>query len=109
MADKIHSFTDSNFESEVEQSDKLTIVDFWAEWCAPCKMIAPIIEELANDYEEKVAIGKLNVDENPKTATKYGVRGIPTLLFFKDGKVIQQLVGVKPKSEIQKTIDSNLS
>ncbi len=101
--------TDDNFECEVLQSDSPVLVDFWAAWCGPCKAIAPVLEELAEEYSSKVKIGKLNIDENPSTPNKYGVRGIPTLLFFKDGKVIQQLVGVKPKSEIQKTIDSNLS
>ena len=99
-------FTDSNFSEEVVSSELPSLVDFWAEWCAPCKSIAPIVEELAKEYQSKVKIGKLNVDENPKTATQYGIRGIPTLLLFKEGKVFQQMVGVKSKTEIQKVLDS---
>jgi thioredoxin 1 len=99
-------FTDSNFNEEVVSSELPSLVDFWAEWCAPCKSIAPAVEELAKEYQSKVKIGKLNVDENPKTATQYGIRGIPTLLLFKEGKVVQQVVGVKSKTEIQKALDS---
>lgn len=99
-------FTDSNFNEEVVSSDLPSLVDFWAEWCAPCKSIASTVEELAEEYRSKVKIGKLNVDENPKTATQYGIRGIPTLLLFKEGKVVQQMVGVKSKPEIQKALDS---
>lgn len=107
MAEEVQVFTDGNFEEEVEKSDKLTIVDFWAEWCAPCRMIAPIMVELASENQGNVKIGKLNVDENSKIATKFGIRGIPTLLFFKDGEVKEQLVGVRPKNEIQTIIDNN--
>ncbi len=99
-------FTDSNFNEEVVSSELPSLVDFWAEWCAPCKSIAPTVEELAKEYQSKVKIGKLNVDENPKTATQYGIRGIPTLLLFKEGKVVQQMVGIKSKTEIQKVLDS---
>ncbi len=99
-------FTDDNFEEQVEGSDTLTIVDFWAEWCAPCRMLSPIVAELAEENRDSIRVGKLNVDENPKTATKFGIRGIPTLLFFKDGQVKEQLVGVRSKSEIQALIDS---
>ena len=99
-------FTDSNFNEEVVSSELPSLVDFWAEWCAPCKSIAPVVEELAKEYQSKVKIGKLNVDENPKTATQYGIRGIPTLLLFKEGKVVQQVVGIKSKTEIQKALDS---
>jgi|TARA_B100000959_G_C14954973_1_gene613302 thioredoxin 1 len=99
-------FTDSNFNEEVVSSELPSLVDFWAEWCAPCKSIAPVVEELAKEYQSKAKIGKLNVDENPKTATQYGIRGIPTLLLFKEGKVVQQMVGVKSKTEIQKVLDS---
>ncbi|GMT42466.1 MAG: thioredoxin [bacterium] len=107
MAETVTAFTDDNFLDEVEKSDRLTIVDFWAEWCAPCRMIAPIVAELADENKEAIRVGKLNVDENPKTATKFGIRGIPTLLFFKDGKIREQLVGVRSKSEIQTIIDNN--
>ncbi|MFV1951128.1 MAG: thioredoxin TrxA [Nitrospinota bacterium] len=108
MEGNILHLSDSDFDDKVLQSDIPALVDFWADWCAPCKMIAPTIEELAKEYEGKIVVGKLNVDQNSKTATKYGIRGIPTLLFFKGGKVIQQVVGVKSKTEIQKIIDTNI-
>ncbi len=106
MAGSVDQFTDANFGEKVEKSSTLTIVDFWAEWCAPCRMLAPIVEQLAEENKGSVIVGKLNVDENPKTATKYGIRGIPTLLFFKDGKVQEQVVGVRSKGEIQGVIDA---
>ncbi len=108
MEGNILHLSDSDFDDKVLQSDIPALVDFWADWCAPCKIIAPTIEELAKEYEGKIVVGKLNVDQNSKTATKYGIRGIPTLLFFKGGKVIQQVVGVKSKTEIQKIIDTNI-
>lgn len=108
MGDNTVVFNDSNFNEEVVSSELPALVDFWAEWCAPCKSIAPAIEELAVEYQNKIKIGKLNIDESPKTATQYGVRGIPTLLLFKEGKVVQQMVGVKSKTEIQKVLDNNL-
>ena len=103
------TITDAEFESSVLQSDKPVILDFWAEWCQPCKMLSPTVEAIAGEYEEKIKVGKLNVDDNPNTATKYGIRGIPTLLFFKGGEVVQQMVGVKSKAEIKKVIDENLA
>ena len=106
---KVVVVTDAEFESTVLQSDKPVILDFWAEWCQPCKMLSPTVEEIAGEYEDTVKVCKLNVDDNPNTATKYGIRGIPTLLFFKGGQVIQQLVGVKSKSEIKKIIDDDLT
>jgi thioredoxin 1 len=108
MGDNMLVLTDSNFKEQVVDSDLPALVDFWAEWCAPCKTIGPIVEELAREYQSKVRIGKLNVDENPKTATQFSIRGIPTLLLFKDGKVINQMVGVKSKIEIQKNLDDNI-
>lgn len=99
-------FTDNDFDEQVVKSELPTLVDFWAEWCAPCKSIAPTVEELSKEYQGKIKIGKLNVDENPKTATQFGIRGIPTLLLFKEGKVIHQMVGVKSKTEMQKILDS---
>ncbi len=108
-SDKVVVVTDAEFDSTVLQSDKPVILDFWAEWCQPCKMLAPTVEEIAGEYEDAVKVGKLNVDDNPDTATKYGIRGIPTLLFFKGGEVVQQLVGVKSKSEIKKVIDEDLA
>ena len=108
-SDKVVVVTDSEFDSTVLQSERPVVLDFWAEWCQPCKMLAPTIEEIAGEYEDKIKIGKLNVDDNPNTATKYGIRGIPTLLFFKSGKVVQQVTGVKSKAEIKKIIDENLA
>ena len=106
---KVVVITDTEFDSTVLQSDKPVVLDFWAEWCQPCKMLSPTVEEIAGEYEDTITVGKLNVDDNPSTATKYGIRGIPTLLFFKGGKVVQQLVGVKSKSEIKKVIDEDLT
>jgi len=107
-SDKVVVVTDSEFDSTILQSERPVVLDFWAEWCQPCKMLAPTIEEIAGEYEDKIKVGKLNVDDNPNTATKYGIRGIPTLLFFKGGKVVQQVTGVKSKPEIKKIIDENL-
>ena len=107
MSGTVHDFSDSTFASEVEGTDGITLVDFWAAWCAPCRMLAPTVAQLAEENKESVKIGKLNLDENPKVATKYGVRGAPTLLFFKDGKVMEQLVGARPKNAIQAVIDRN--
>jgi len=107
-AGKVVTVSDAEFEASVVQSDKPAIVDFWAEWCQPCKMLAPTVEEIANEYDDKILVTKLNVDDNPQTATKFGIRGIPTLLFFKGGQVVQQIVGVKTKAEIKKIIDEHL-
>jgi len=107
MAEAVENFTDANFEDRVEKSDVLTIVDFWAEWCAPCRMLGPTVVEVAEDNGDKIRVGKLNVDDNPETASKFGIRGIPTLLFFKDGQVKEQLVGVRPKDEIQAVVDKS--
>ncbi len=108
MSGKIVTVSDAEFESSVLQGDKPALIDFWAEWCQPCKMLAPTVEEIAGEYADKVLVGKLNVDDNPATATKYGIRGIPTLLLFKGGQVVQQLVGVKSKAQIKKVIDENI-
>ena len=110
MAGKnIAVFTDQNFESEVLKSDKPVLVDFWAEWCGPCKMIAPILEATAEEYKDRLKIAKLNVDENPQTAMRYGVRSIPTLLLFKDGDVAGQKVGALSKSQLQAFLDPLVS
>ena len=101
--------TDSNFAKEVEASDKLVLVDFWAVWCEPCKILTPIVEELAGEYEGKVVIGKVDVDTNPDTAAKFGIRGIPTLLIFKGGKVVDQIVGSVPKNMIVDKLNSHLN
>jgi thioredoxin 1 len=102
------TITDDNFEVEVEKSDKPVLVDFWATWCGPCRMIAPIVEELAVEYEGKAKIGKVDVDENQQTAIKFGVRSIPTLLIFKDGKLKDTIIGAVPKSQIVTKLNSAL-
>ena len=96
--------TDENFEQEILKSDIPAMVDFWAEWCGPCKMVGPVVEELAKEYEGKVKIGKMNVDENRQTPAKYGIRAIPTLILFKDGQVAQMIVGAQPKSAIEEEL-----
>ena len=108
MAESIVEVTDGNFDEEVVEANNLTVVDFWAPWCAPCKMIAPIIEELSTEYSGKIKFGKLNVDDNQRTAMKYNIRGIPTLLVFKNGDLVDQIVGVKSKDELKKTFDKSL-
>jgi thioredoxin 1 len=101
--------TDANFAKEVEASDKPVLVDFWAVWCGPCKMLTPIIEELANEYEGKAVIGKVDVDNNQMIATKFGIRGIPTILIFKGGKVVDQIVGAVPKNMIVEKLESHIN
>ena len=100
-------FTDLNFKKEVLESNLPVLVDFWAAWCGPCKMIAPIIDELAKEYAGKMNIGKVDVDTNPKVATEYGVMSIPTIIFFKKGKVMNQLVGAASKQELKRKIEEN--
>ncbi len=100
---------DETFDREVLQADTPVIVDFWAEWCGPCKMIAPAMEELASQYDGKVKVAKFDVDSNPKTPTKYGIRSIPTVLFFRDGKLVEQVVGAVPKSYIESKLKGVLS
>ena len=109
MGDKVLHVTDANFELEVLQSKVPVLIDFWATWCAPCRALAPIVEEMAETYAGKVKVAKMNVDENPASPGKYGVRGIPTLILFKDGEVVDQVVGAVPKSQIQGLIDKALS
>ncbi|MBI2881581.1 MAG: thioredoxin [Candidatus Tectomicrobia bacterium] len=108
MAEHVLEFTDEDFDAQVIQADMPTMVDFWADWCAPCKMIAPAVEALAQDYAGRLRVGKVNVDENPRTASRFGIRGIPTLLVFKGGEVVEQIVGVRSKKDLQKIIDQNL-
>ena len=108
MSDNIVHTNDSNFEADVIKSDKPALVDFWAEWCGPCKMIAPFLDEAATEYAEKLAVVKLNVDESPNVAAKFGIRSIPTLMLFKDGAVHAQKVGALSKSQLTEFLDSNL-
>ncbi len=105
---KALEFTDTNFENEVIASDKPVLVDFWAEWCGPCKMIAPSVEEIAGEYEGKLKVGKVDVDVNQQVAMKYGIRGIPTLLIFKNGQVVDQIVGAVPKTQITARLEKVL-
>ena len=100
MSDNVKEYTSDDFKSEVVESDTPVLVDFWAEWCGPCKVIAPVVEELATDYKGKIKFGKVNVDDNNMVASEYGVRSIPTLLIFKNGSVVNQIVGAVPKEKI---------
>lgn len=104
----VQHFTDSNFKSEVLESKVPVMVDFWADWCGPCKMIAPIVEELAKEYNGKIKIGKIDVDTNSKSASLYGIMSIPSLIFFKDGKVMDQVTGALNKAMLKKKIEENL-
>ncbi len=108
MSDRIVYLTDDTFEQEVLQGESPVLVDYWAEWCGPCKMIAPILDEIASEYEGKIKVAKLNIDENPATPPKYGIRGIPTLMLFKGGSVEATKVGAVSKSQLTAFIDSNL-
>jgi len=105
MAENVMEFCDNNFELEVLKSDIPVLVDFWAEWCGPCKALAPTVAELADEYKDKVKVGKVNVDSNGNTATNYGVRSIPTLLIFQNGTILNQIVGNVPKESITKLLN----
>ncbi|HEX2462298.1 MAG TPA: thioredoxin [Vicinamibacterales bacterium] len=105
-SDKLKTLTDSNFDQEIQAG--VVLVDFWAEWCGPCRRIAPIVEELAGQYDGRATVGKLNVDENPNVPGRFMIRGIPTLLLFKNGQLADTLVGLAPKEDIAKMIDKHL-
>jgi len=107
-ADNVQTFTDGNFETSVLKAGVPVLVDFWAEWCGPCRRLAPTIDALATDYAGKVTIGKLNVDQNPNTATKFQIRGIPAVLLFKDGAVVESVIGLAPKEDFKKAIEKHL-
>ncbi len=104
-ANGVKTFTDGNFQTEVVASGTPVLVDFWAQWCGPCHMLTPTVEQLAGEYDGRVAVGKLNIDENPKTAAEFGIRSIPTILVFQDGKVAEALVGVQPKDRYKDVLD----
>lgn len=108
MSDSIKHVSDASFQADVLQSELPVLVDYWAEWCGPCKMIAPLLDEAAAKYQGRVTIAKLNVDENPDSATKYGVRGIPTLMLFKDGKITSTKVGSLSRTQLQALLDESL-
>jgi thioredoxin 1 len=108
VSDKIVHLTDDSFEEEVLKSGEPVLVDYWAEWCGPCKMIAPVLDEIADEFAGKLKVAKLNIDDNPGTPPRYGVRGIPTLMLFKDGEVEATKVGAVSKSQLTAFIDSNL-
>jgi thioredoxin 1 len=108
MSDHIEHVNQDSFQTTVLDSQKPVLVDFWAEWCGPCKMVAPVIDELAAEYKDKAGFAKINVDENPKLASQFGVMSIPTIMIFKDGKPEQQVIGYKSKNDLQKLLDSVL-
>jgi thioredoxin 1 len=108
-SDAIIEVSDSNFESEVVNSDVPVLIDFWAPWCGPCRAIAPIVEEISSSYEGKIKVGKMNVDENQATTMKFGIRSIPTLIMFKGGEAVDQIIGAVPKGEIEKVVQKSLA
>ena len=105
---KPYEVTDANFDAEVLKADKPVLVDFWAPWCGPCRMVAPVVEELSQEYAGKVKFVKLNTDDNVRTASQYGIRSIPTLLVFKAGEPVGQIIGFRPKSDLKKRLDAAL-
>jgi len=102
------TITDANFEELVKKSDKPVLIDFWAEWCGPCKMIGPLVEELSHEYDGRAVIGKVNVDENPNISMEFGIRSIPTLLYFKDGNIVDRHVGTAPKEVLAKKLEAQI-
>ena len=107
-SEKVLAFTDAQFDADVLKSDIPVLVDFWATWCAPCLAIAPVLNQLADEYDGKIKIGKVNVDENPATPGQYGIRGIPTMILFKDGQIVDQLVGAVPKKQVEALLQKAL-
>ncbi len=108
MAQGVIEITDANFENEVLKSELPVLVDFWAPWCAPCRFIAPVVEEIAKEYAGKLKVGRLNVDENPEVSARYGIRAIPTLILFKNGESVAQTMGAQPKEALKEFIDQNI-
>jgi len=108
MAGKVITLSESNWDEEVVKSDKPVLVDFWAPWCGPCRIIAPIIEELAEEFDEQIKVGKLNTDENPNIAMRYGIRAIPTVILFKSGDVVDTRIGVQPKEALHQMVASHV-
>ena len=108
MSENIIHVSDESFEQEVLQSDKPVLIDYWAEWCGPCKMIAPVLEEVASEYSDKIRVAKLNIDDNPATPPKYGIRGTPTLMLFKNGEVEATKVGAVSKAQLTAFLDENI-
>ena len=107
-AENVQTFTDGNFDADVLKSGAPVLVDFWAEWCGPCKRLGPTVDALATEYAGKVTVGKLNVDENPKVSEKFQIRGIPTILIFKGGQIVESLVGLAQKEDLKKAIDKHI-
>src|SRR5262244_838974 len=107
-AENVQTFTDTNFDDNVLKSGSPVLVDFWAEWCGPCKRLGPTVDAVAADYAGRVTVGKLNIDENPTTPVRFQVRGIPTLLLFKGGQIVESVVGLVPKEELKKVLDKHL-
>ena len=108
-SEKVQTLTDANFETTVNASAQPILVDFWAEWCGPCRRLAPTVDELANDYNGRVVVAKMNVDENPATPMRFSIRGIPTLLLFKGGQIVEQVVGLADKDQLKKLIDKHVA
>ena len=108
-SDAIIELSDSTFETEVVNSDVPVLVDFWAPWCGPCRAIAPIVEEISSSYGEKIKVGRMNVDENQSTTMKFGIRSIPTIIMFKGGEAVDQIIGAVPKGEIERVVDKSLA